>query len=98
MTQQDYKIGRDNFALTIFMPVDCKNGCSFCTSKKDYQVNKPDFTKVFDAISEIGRYDIPFSDIVITGGEPFADITGVTKFLGVLHHLLMKHGLIHSHS
>ena len=78
----NYKIGRDNFALTIFMPVDCKNGCSFCTSKKDYQVNKPDLDKVFDAITEIGRYDIPFSDIVITGGEPFADIVALKIILG----------------
>ena len=77
----DYKIGRDNFALTIFMPVDCKNGCSFCTSKKDYQVNKPDFGKVFNAISTIAHYNIPFSDIVITGGEPFADITALKIIL-----------------
>ena len=61
----NYKIGRDNFALTIFMPVDCKNGCSFCTSKKDYQINKPDFGKVFNAIDTIAHYNIPFSDIVI---------------------------------
>lgn len=77
----DYKIGRDNFALTIFMPVDCKNGCSFCTSKKDYQINKPDFGKVFNAISTIANYNIPFSDIVITGGEPFADITALKIIL-----------------
>lgn len=84
----DYKIGRDNFALTIFMPVDCKNGCSFCTSKKDYQINKPNLTRVFDAISEIGRYDIPFSDIVITGGEPFADITTLKFILGYTQLLI----------
>ena len=78
----DYKIGRDNFALTIFVPVDCKNGCSFCTSKKDYQINKPDFGKVFNAISTIANYNIPFSDIVITGGEPFADITALKIILG----------------
>lgn len=76
----NYKIGRNNFALTIFMPIDCKNGCSFCTSKRDYQTNKPDMNEVLKAIHKTSIFNIPFSDIVITGGEPFADI-GVLKVL-----------------
>lgn len=27
-----FKTGRANLAYTIFVPFDCKNNCSFCTS------------------------------------------------------------------
>lgn len=68
------KVGRTNLALTVFVPVDCKNNCPFCTSKKNYTTHKPDGKAMTAAIN--GLMDtkaFAFPDVVITGGEPFAD-------------------------
>ena len=84
MTDKQFVIGRDNFALTIFIPVDCKNNCPFCTSKAEYKTNKPNLAKVIRAIKHVAEYDIPFKDIVITGGEPFADIDTLDCIISLL--------------
>ena len=84
MIDKQFVIGRDNFALTIFIPVDCKNNCPFCTSKAEYKTNKPNLAKVIRAIKHVAEYDIPFKDIVITGGEPFADIDTLDCIISLL--------------
>lgn len=69
-----FRVGRDNFALTVFMPVDCGNACPFCTSKKDYALNKPNLSAVIESIRRVAMCHVPIKDVVITGGEPLADL------------------------
>lgn len=33
----EFRCGRSNLALTVFVPYDCKNSCRFCTTKKSYE-------------------------------------------------------------
>lgn len=69
-----YVVGRSNLALTIFVPYDCPNHCPFCTSKNDYKSNS-DFSlvEILKSINKIA-YLNQITDIVITGGEPFASL------------------------
>ena len=76
-----YIIGRGNLAITIFVPYDCPNHCPFCTSKNEY-ANGAEFslTKILVALKKAA--DIPYiTDIVITGGEPFADLRKLQRLL-----------------
>lgn len=69
-----YKIGRNNLAATIYVPYDCNNNCSFCTSKIEYKRHFPDVGRIVAALKSL--VDNPLiQDIVFTGGEPLADMT-----------------------
>lgn len=69
-------IGRNNFALTVFMPDDCPKNCSFCTSKSMYEGLK----KTEDLKMELRKKLVLclqnplITDVVFTGGEPLADM------------------------
>lgn len=75
--------GRSNLAITLFVPWDCNNNCPFCTTKKEYKdasnFSLPEQIKTFDCIFNPHRFQIP--DIVITGGEPFADLNSLRVLL-----------------
>ena len=77
-----YIVGRSNLALTIFVPYDCPNKCPFCTSKDDYRDTK-DFglEKITKALKKVRNCLGPVPDIVITGGEPFADLEQLQTLL-----------------
>ena len=79
-----YIVGRNNLAITIFVPYDCPNHCPFCTSKDDYK-DTSDFslTKILDSAKEVLDNLPPIRDIVITGGEPFADLNQLQTILDV---------------
>lgn len=66
----DIKIGRDNMALTVFVPTDCISNCAFCTTKsmyKDMDINEKETLK---KIKEV-LIDFPdIKELVFTGGEP----------------------------
>lgn len=83
MKETKYVIGRNNLAITIFVPYDCPNNCPFCTSKKDY-VDKTDFslTKILASLGKAVKV-LGVKDIVISGGEPFADLKGLQQILDV---------------
>ena len=67
-----YIVGRNNLALTVFVPYDCPNHCPFCTSKNDYKdVSTFSLDKIIKSINKVA-YLNQITDIVITGGEPFA--------------------------
>ena len=87
----EYIVGRSNLALTIFVPYDCPNHCPFCTSKSEY-ANTENFNidKITASLKKIGniRY---ISDIVITGGEPFADLTKLQYLLDHCKHYHKNH-------
>lgn len=70
----NFKVGRNNFALTIFIPVDCDNNCPFCTSKKDYAEHRPDLFGIIKSLRELNKHRARFKDVVITGGEPFKNL------------------------
>ena len=78
--------GRTNLALTIMVPFDCPNNCPFCESKKEYAKNRPSLDGVISAIQRFYRdnntLDVP--EVVITGGEPMANITALRKIINVI--------------
>lgn len=65
---------KNGATITIFAPYDCGNRCPFCVNKKDYLLDKSfNLEKVCQSLFQL--HDItPSCDIVITGGEPFADL------------------------
>lgn len=81
-----YIVGRSNLALTIFVPYDCPNNCPFCTSKNEY-VNTENFNidKIAASLKKVGNLR-QITDIVITGGEPFADLTKLQYLLDNCKH------------
>lgn len=87
-----YVIGRNNLAVTIFVPYNCPNKCPFCTSKKDYERNE-DFSleKIIKSFHRV--IDRPFvKDIVITGGEPFADLVQLQRLLDTMYYSIIDGG------
>lgn len=72
---------KNGATITIFAPYDCKNNCKFCVNKKDYKANKTfDLEQVGKSL--IALHDItPSCDIVVTGGEPFADLGKLTQIV-----------------
>ena len=85
--EKRFRVGRANFALTIFMPVDCGNACPFCTSKKDYAAHKPNLPAVLDSIKRVAGRHVPIKDVVITGGEPLADLTTLDAIASTAYSL-----------
>jgi organic radical activating enzyme len=67
-------VGRSNLAATIFVPYDCKNNCSFCTTKHEYaDTSNFSVKKILKQLDIINKMP-DVRDVVFTGGEPFADI------------------------
>ena len=78
----NFYFGRDNLALTIFVPYDCKNKCPFCSSKETYQTHKPSMDNVkFQLKRVLEEFDYPIKDVVFTGGEPMADVDGLRELI-----------------
>ena len=75
--------GRNNLALTVMVPFDCPNNCPFCESKKEYATNRPNLNGVLNTMELFFKrnntLDIP--EVVITGGEPMADIRALYAIL-----------------
>lgn len=72
---------KNGATITIFAPYDCKNNCKFCVNKKDYKANKKfDLTEVGKSFFRLHNIT-PSCDVVITGGEPFADLDKLTQLL-----------------
>jgi len=71
----EYIAGRNNFACTIFVPYDCDNFCPFCTSKRMYYSDiEISLEKILQAIKIVNDCNV-VSEFVITGGEPFANLS-----------------------
>lgn len=75
-----FKTGRDNLACTIFVPFDCKNNCSFCTSKELYSKFNKDIDKIIEDIKTLNNTNF-FNEYVLTGGEPISDFEGLKKII-----------------
>lgn len=78
--------GRNNLALTIMVPFDCPNNCPFCESKKEYAKNRPSLDGVVNAIKHFFRDNntLNIPEVVITGGEPMANILALRKIINVI--------------
>lgn len=77
-----YKIFDNKGAsVTIFVPWDCKNSCRFCINKKEYK-NTKDFSleSIIESFNVLHKIS-PNCNIVITGGEPLADLKSLEKIL-----------------
>lgn len=80
-----FYFGRDNLALTIFVPYDCKNKCPFCISKENYKTHKPSMRNVKHQLKRVlNEYSYPIKDIVFTGGEPMSDIDGLRDLVDLI--------------
>lgn len=76
------KKGRENLAVTVFVPYDCTNNCSFCTSKNMYKTCSKDKESILKVLKIMNKLDI--TDIVITGGEPFANLNYLQEIIDVI--------------
>lgn len=78
--------GRKNLALTVMVPFDCPNNCPFCESKKEYATNRPSLEGVVNTMKHFfdknNTLDVP--EVVITGGEPMANILALRKIINVI--------------
>lgn len=80
-----FSFGRDNLALTIFVPYDCANNCRFCTSKETYRTCRPSIKNVKYQIKRIlTEHAFPIKDVVFTGGEPMSDVSGLKDLLDLI--------------
>lgn len=74
--------GRDDLAVTIFVPWDCQNNCKFCTSKKEYSKYLLDIKKVKESIIKLNN--LGFDKFVFTGGEPFANLKSLKELIDLI--------------
>lgn len=80
-----FSFGRDNLALTVFVPYDCANNCRFCTSKETYKTHRPSMRNVKYQIKMVlGEYNFPIKDVVFTGGEPMSDVEGLKELVSLI--------------
>lgn len=83
--------GRNNLALTVFVPYDCKNSCRFCTTKKSYKEKLADFASVADEMRGIlFYYNFPITDVVFTGGEPMENVGALKRLIEMIEPLNKK--------
>lgn len=81
--------GRAERPLTVFVPWDCEHHCPFCTTKAEYLTRYPAsrldyfFTRQKESIRRILSYRF-VDTIVLTGGEPLADIPRLRELLAVI--------------
>lgn len=74
--------GRDDLAVTIFVPWDCQNNCKFCTSKKEYSKYELDIEKTKESIYRLN--ELGFDKFVFTGGEPFANLDKLKELISII--------------
>lgn len=84
----NYIPGRANLAVTIYVPWDCPNQCPFCTSKKDYaDTSNFSLKEILYSLKKL-RHIGYIHDVVITGGEPFANLPSLSRLLHAIYRTL----------
>ena len=74
--------------VTMFAPYDCNNSCPFCVNKKEYRDTASfSIKRCYDALNIMDRI-FPENDVVLTGGEPLADLDALQ---GILDHIKPSH-------
>lgn len=80
-----FQIGRDNLALTVFVPYDCKNNCRFCTTKESYKRKKASVENVKWQMQRVfEQFQYPIKDVVFTGGEPAEDVVLLSELVDIV--------------
>ena len=80
-----YKTRIGGCTCTIFVPYDCNNHCPFCVNKKEYaDTSNFSIDKIINSINIINDIT-PNCDFVISGGEPFANLSSLQKILDNLY-------------
>ena len=76
LNENKFYIGRYDLSATIYVPVDCKYNCKFCTSKWIYKNLNHNWNQMKNSIHKL--IDFGINIFVLTGGEPLEDLT-ITK-------------------
>lgn len=76
LNENKFYMGRYDLSATIYVPVDCKYNCEFCTSKWIYKNLNHNWNQMKNSIHKL--IDFGINIFVLTGGEPLEDLT-VTK-------------------
>ena len=80
-----FLFGRENLALTVFVPYDCRNKCPFCLSKETYRTRRPSKDNVKYQLKRVlTEFNYPIKDIVFTGGEPMEDVDGLKELIDLV--------------
>lgn len=81
----NFRIGRDNFALTVMAPYDCGNNCSFCTAKDTYHRLGTNVEDVkFQMERVLKELNFPIKDVVFTGGEPMTNLDVLREMIDIV--------------
>lgn len=79
--------------VTMFVPYDCKNACPFCVNKKEYSdTSEFDLERCYRSLDILDRI-FPNNDIVLTGGEPLAELDALQDILNHIkdgHHVYIN--------
>lgn len=76
-----YKTREKGATVTVFVPYDCRNHCPFCINKPEYSdMSGFSLEKICESIRIMDGIT-PECDFVITGGEPFADVSSLKKII-----------------
>lgn len=73
LNENKFYMGRYDLSATIYVPVDCKYNCKFCTSKWIYKNLNHNWNQMKNSIHKL--IDFGISIFVLTGGEPLDDLT-----------------------
>ena len=92
--------GRTERPLTVFVPWDCGHHCPFCTTKKEYieKYSADRLDEFFGLQKDALRRILPIGfvdEIVLTGGEPLADIPRLKELIGVIRDMCGFSGRLH---
>jgi molybdenum cofactor biosynthesis enzyme MoaA len=79
--------------VTLFVPYDCNNACPFCINKGDYRdTSNFDFERCLKSLDLMNGL-LPYNDIALTGGEPFAELDALQMILDRIddnHHVYIN--------
>ena len=79
--------------VTMFVPYDCNNACPFCVNKKEYRDTSAfDLDRCYRSLDLMNRV-FPHNDIVLTGGEPLAELGALQDILDHIedgHHIYIN--------
>ena len=79
--------------VTMFVPYDCNNACPFCVNKKEYRdTSNFDLERCYKSLDLMHRI-FPHNDIVLTGGEPLAQLDALQDILDHIeegHHIYIN--------
>ena len=79
--------------VTMFVPYDCNNCCPFCVNKEDYRdTSSFNLDRCYRSLDLLDKI-LPHNDIVLTGGEPLADLDALQDILDHIkdgHHVYIN--------